>query len=533
MLLTNATKPYGCTKPGWPCFLDDDETRCGHWVIEWIETHCVATQGHWVQQPAVLLQWEKDWLIELFGIDPEIGVRRYRWALLGTPKKSGKTELCAWLGNYGLIGDGEPSPWIAVAAAAEHQADLVYGAAKKCAEWSPTLGDVVSPHATEILVSSVPGAKLQRLSAKARTNDGPSWHMLLLDELHTWEGKQGRDLWTVLTNGIGARRQPLVLQITTAGVDIEESVCGEQYQLGLKLVEDPSLDPRYLFWWYQADPDKDWQDPETWKDANPSWGYTLPDAEAYLRDQLTKKRESEFKRYFLNLWVLSEDIWLPDGAWADCEWDPKEEAADFEFDTDRPLYVGIDGSLKKDAFAVTAAQHQNGRFVVQTKVWQNPYPSDHELHGSWKLNLEEPMNLCRKLYEMFPEPAIWDDTNAYLGPAFAYDPHFIEYAAQVLEGEGLNMVETPQSDQRMCPASEKLYELIMTKKLAHDGDPTLRRHVHAAVAMEKPRGWRLTRPKGSKRHIDALIALIMAVSVAFRPDQQDHDEPMEGPGLWL
>lgn len=526
MLLTSASAPYGCLKDGWPCFLDDADVRCGHYVIDWIEAHCVATQGHWVQKPAELLEWEKDYLIELFSINPELGVRQYRWTLLGTPKKSGKTELAAWLGNYLLVGDEEPSPWVAVAASAEHQADLVYGASKKCADWSPTLQHVLDTFTTEITVPSVPGAKLQRLSAKARSNDGPSWHAVICDELHTWEGKAGRDLWTVLTNGIGARRQPLVIQITTAGADVDGTVCGEQFRLGERLAEDPELDPRYLFWWYQADPDKDWKDVETWKDANPSWGFTLPDPEAYLKDQFSKKRESEFKRYFLNLWTLSEDVWLPDGAWKACE-DPG-----LQFDPDRPLYVGMDGSLKKDNFAIVAGQHQDGKFVVQSKVWENPYPSDHELHDTWKLNFEEPMNWCRRAFDMFPEMAMWTDTDAFPGPAYGYDPHYIEYAAQVLASEGLNMIEVPQTPKRLSPASEKLYELILTKKLQHNGNATFRRHVHSASVKEGSSGWTLTKPSGSKSKIDALSALVMCVYVAFRPEQLDQEEALEGPGLW-
>src|SRR5690606_8240072 len=162
----------------------DPSVRCGHYVAKWIERHCIATQGHWVKKPAVVLDWERDYLIELFSVNPELGQRQYRWSLLGTPKKSGKTEICGWLGNYGLIGDEEPSPWVGVAASAEHQADLVYGAAKRCAMWSPTLSQVARAFESEIEVPGIAGSKLVRLSAKAGTNDGPSWHMLLLDELH-------------------------------------------------------------------------------------------------------------------------------------------------------------------------------------------------------------------------------------------------------------------------------------------------------------------------------------------------------------
>ena len=72
------------------------------------------------------------------------------------------------------------------------------------------------------------------------------------------------------------------------------------------------------------------------------------------------------------------------------------------------------------------------------------------------------------------------------------------------------MVEYPQHDSRMIPASQNLYQMVAEGRIAHDGDPTLKRHVENAVADQKPRGWRLTKPKGSRKKIDAAIALAIA-----------------------
>lgn len=516
VLKTNARDPN----------LGENRPSRGQHCIDWIETHCVYTVGHWVKKRVRLLRWQKRFIMHLLEEDPETRVRRYRWVLLGMPKKNGKTELAAWLALYLLIGDNEPAAWIACAAASDNQANLVFGAAKRCAEWSPTLSLICETYDNQILVPSLPGAKLVRVTAAAGTNDGPSWHAVICDEFHEWSGKRGRDVWTVLTNGVGARRQPLIIQITTAGFDLEGTVCGEQYQLGEQLALDPTLDPRYLFWWYEAAKGTDYTDPKTWEEANPSWGATLPDPVAYLRDQLTKKTESEFKRYFLNLWVLSEDLWLKDGQWAQCA------RGDTALDPSRPLFVGIDGALKRDSFAVVAVQPQDeGRVVVRAWVWENPYPPGHELRAKWRLNLEEPLNKLRELFRDFPEPAVYDEKEGMLpGPAFGYDPRFLEYAAQRLSDEGLNMVEYPQTDPRMCPASELLYELVVTERLAHDGDPTLDRHVHGCVPKYKERGWRLAKPTGSSRRIDAAIALTIGVGVAFA--QQEEETSVAEPELY-
>lgn len=520
MLRTNARPP------------SPDERRLtkGDHVIKWIETHCVGTVGAWAKKPARLMRWQKAFIRNLFSVDSSTGRRVYRWVLLGLPKKNGKTELAAWLALYLLIGDGEPAPWIAVSAAADKQADLVFGAAKRCAEWSPTLRLICETFDKEILVPSIPGAKLVRVAASAGTNDGPSWHAVIIDEYHEWVGKKLEDNWNILTNGVGARSQPLIIQITTAGYDIDSSLCGRNYKFGLQLEEDPSLDPRFLFWWYEADlrGDRDWKDPAVWEDANPSWGNTLPDPMAYLLDQLNRKTESVFKRYFLDIWTDAEDMWLPDGAWDARAVEPwgDYEADEFAgFSPDQPLYVGIDGGLKRDAFAVVASQWAEDKLRVRAWVWENPYPDGHPSRSEWKLALSDPAGLLRRMRMAFPRPALKDaDDDEVPGPGFAYDPFMLEFMAGELADERLNMVETPQTDSRMMPASETLFRLVMEGTLEHDGDPVLRRHVYASVQKPKDRGWRLTRPAGTRRANDAGIAMAMSVAMAVNALRVE-DEP--------
>jgi hypothetical protein len=139
---------------------DGDRLRRGYRIIRCVEANCVHTQGEWIGRPFRLLSWQKRWLLELFELAPT-GLRRYRWALLETAKKAGKTELAAALAVYLLIGDEEPAPLGACAAASEEQGDLVFGAAKTMCKMSPTLSMVTDVYHREILVPSIPGAMLR------------------------------------------------------------------------------------------------------------------------------------------------------------------------------------------------------------------------------------------------------------------------------------------------------------------------------------------------------------------------------------
>lgn len=493
--MTNATLSKTPSTPNGP-----KRRSQGARVIRFIESHTVLTNGQWIGQPFRLQPWQRRLIYELFEVNDD-GQRRYRWALVGVPKKNGKTELAAALALYFLLGDDEPSPLVVCAAASDEQADLVYGAAKTMVTMSPTLSQICTPFDKEILVPSKPGARLQRVAAVAGTNDGKNIHAVICDELHEWAGDKGEKVWNVLTNGTGARRQPMVLQITTAGYDLE-TVCGRQYEYGKRVRSGEVADPRYYFHWVEAPEACDHRDPKMWAAANPSFGTLVHPA--FFEDQLSKKTESVFRRYFLNQWVAGADLWLPYGAWDACRDDS------LELDETLPLFVGIDIALRNDSTAVVCAQKQGERTVVRAKVWENPYPEDDARHADWKLNIFEVEDYLQELRRRFPSPATTIDDVVKPGPEFAYDPAYFHRSAAILEGDGLAMVEYPQHDSRMIPASQGLYQLVVEGKIAHDGDPALKRHVENATADQKPRGWRLSKPRGSRRKIDAAIALAIA-----------------------
>lgn len=473
-------------------------------VIKFIENHCCHPDGRWLGTPIRLEGWQRTLIYELFEVGTD-DLRRNRWALVGVPKKNGKTTLAACLALYFLLADGEPSPLVVCAAASDEQADLAFGAAKTMVKMSPTLSQLCTAFDKEIQVKDQPGARLRRVSAVAGTNDGLNIHAAILDELHEWTGPKGEAVWNVLTNGTGARSQPMVLQITTAGYDVDGTVCGRQYSYGKRVRSGEIDDPRYYFHWNEAPEGVDHRDPEVWRAANPNFGVTVQ--EAFFRDQLSKKTESVFRRYFLNQWVAGAELWLPYGAWDQCK-------SDLDPDPALPVCVGIDIALRNDSTAVVVAQrqqHEDGeRTVVRATVWENPYPESHTLHDSWELNIFEVEEHLKELRERFPVPATEIDGEVKPGPEFSYDPAYFHRSAAVLEGEGLTMVEYPQHDSRMIAASQNLYQLVVEGKLAHDGDPVLKRHIESATADQKPRGWRLTKPKGSRRKIDAAIACAIA-----------------------
>lgn len=493
-------------------------------VIRFVESSCVFTKGRWRGQPFLLQGWQKKLLYELFEVTRQpdgTWQRRYRWAYIEVPKKSGKSEIVAALDLYLLIADEEASPEIACGSNSDEQADLVFGAAKAMCELSPVLAPLVTCYTRQIVLKDNPAAKIIRVSAKAKTNDGRNLSAVTLDELHEFDAS-GEQLFNVLTNGVAAREQPLIFMITTAGFD-HETLCGRFHDHAVKVSSGELADPAFYAKIYTCtDPDVNIMDDAALdaalREANPSYGVTttLP---FYL--DARRKGAANFKRYFLDIWTSAESQWLPEGAWAACYAGPGA------FTAGAPIWCGVDASTKHDSAAVVAVQWQDGDsgpvLRASARIWERPLdPATGKPLDDWQVPGGEIATHIRALHTAHP------------GSVFAYDPAFVTWLAADLSAEGVAMLEMPQTNARMCPPTAGLYELITARRLAHDGDPAFARHIASAVEVTTMDGkTRLAKYRGKRRTmIDAAIGLVMAVGLALDA-QPRAAEPDTAPGIIL
>lgn len=489
-------------------------------VVEFIEALCRQTEGEHAGAPVILMPWQKTLLRDLFTLRPD-GRRQYRQALCGLPRKNGKSTLGAGLALYLLLVDGEPGAEVYSCAGDRDQARIVFGTAKRMVELEPELKESLRIY-RDAIEHPRSGSIYRALSAEAYTKEGLNPSGVIFDELHV---QPNRELWDVMTMGSGTRRQPLVVAITTAGYDTE-TLCGQLYAYGKKVERGEVQDATFFFrWWEPSNPDADYRDPSVWAEVNPALGSFLYAED--LEQACRQVPEHTFRRYRLNQWTATAEAWLPFGAWDACT------APELDLDPALPLRVAVDVALRNDSTAVVCAQAQGERIVLRAKVWENPYPDGHTLHDSWELNIFEVEDHLRTLRARFPIPTTEIDGRVLPGPEFAYDPAYFQRSAQVLEGDGLAMVEFPQHDARMIPASQSLYQLVVERRIAHGGDPTLARHIGNATADQKPRGWRLTKPKGSRKKIDAAIAAAIASYRALQPAPKVRRSRYEDPAARL
>lgn len=447
-------------------------------VAEFIETFCRNSKGEAAGELIGLRPWQHEILDGLFALTPT-GQRKHRTAYIGLPRKNGKSTLGAALALYALIADGEAGAEVYSCAGDRQQARIVFDEAKRMAEADPELRGIVKVQRNHIEVPAT-GAIYRVLSADAALQQGLNPSMVLFDEVHV---QPNRDLWDAMTLARGARRRPMVIGITTAGFD-KQSLAWELYDHGRKVSTGEVVDPTFYYWW--SDPSEtgaDWRDPKVWAQANPALGDFL--YVAALEENVRITPESAFRRFHLNQWTTTRSAWLPHGAWDAC-------TADMRPDPGTEVVLGFDGAWTEDSTAIIGCTvGTNHLFTV--RVWEKPAGEP-----AWQTPTAE------------VDAEMLDACSTWKVREIACDPHqWREQLARWVE-MGLPVIEWPTNSlQRMVPACSEFYRAVMEKRLSHDGNPTLARHIANAVIKEDRFGRRIVKDRASQK-IDAAVAAVIA-----------------------
>lgn len=465
--------------------------------IAWTERHILIPRGESRAAPLRWLPWQKEWWMECLRCDAD-RTWYYRQAVLGVPKKNGKSGMVAALAVWHVFGDeDEADPWVAVGSNSDRQADIVFGDAKTMASLNPDMQAAADLFRWEIKLKDLQSGHphIERVAASKGKLDGKDLSLVAFDELHEAEIES----WSILAQGITGRSRAMVMAATTAGFDLD-SVLGRIYEQRLRQARGEIPGDRTLMWWYGAPDGADHRDRKVWAQCNPSLGLAV--TEETIAHELSTKSEAYFRRYHTNQWTKTENVWVGHGLLdaADVE--------EFELEPGAPTWVSWDAATKYDSTMVMAGQwfdwgssERNPAGLPTLGVvcwqWERPVDMNGDPVAEWTL----PMSEVRAVVEELPR--------RYDVKGIAFDPAFITWEAQELENAGLPMVEWPQFDSRMVPATQALYQLISEERFVFH-QAVVRRHIENSVVATTRRGERLVKGKDRKANEGAVCSLMVA-----------------------
>jgi phage terminase large subunit-like protein len=497
-------------------------------AVRFIE-NLTHTKDKWAGRSFALRPWQRSIIEELFGRmrtdDP--GRRAYRTCYVEIPRKNGKSELAAALALYGLLGDGIIGAEVYSAAADRDQAALVFNAAAQMVRNDPVLSQRLKIlDSQKRIVDYKTGSFYRAISAEAYSKHGFNASLLIYDELHA---APNRDLWDVLTTSMGARHEPLVVAITTAGYD-RHSICYEQHDYAIKVRDGVVEDATFFPVIYAAPDDADWTDEAVWKAANPALE-DFRDIEE-MRALAHKAREipalqNTFRRLYLCQWTEQAERWIDMAAWDACA-GPDDWRALRERMRGRRCLGGLDLSIKWDLSALALFfEDGDGGSVVVPFFW---VPAEDARKRSRNDRVPYEQWIAEGLLTATPGASvdqgfIRSDINrlaqTYGLAEMAFDGWNASKLLGELQGDGLRVVEMKQGFKDMSEAAKHLSALVTNRTIRHGGHPILRWMASNMVVKQNAEGYLAPDKAKATARIDGIVALMMAVAVGVRHVQRE------------
>lgn len=503
---------------GWPWVFDPDRAARPCEFIELLP----HIKGKWARERRLieLEPWQCFVLTTTFGwIHRETGLRRFREGYVEVPRKNAKSTLSSGLLLFMLSADGEHGAECYSAATTRDQARIVFDDARAMADRTPDLrtylGVAIMQHSLTVAHTA---SKAAPLAAEGSTLDGLNVHFAVIDELHA---HKTRAVYDVIDTARGAREQSLLWNITTAGTD-RSGICYERRTHVTKVLEGVIEDPAMFGVIYTIDDGDDPFQPASWAKANPNWGKSVlrDDMEASARKaEAMPSALNNFLTKRLNVWVSGESPWMDMRAWDRC--------ADVSLQQLEPHYgakawIGLDLAQKKDFAALCLVFEREGQWQVCTRLYLN----ELAIQESGNAHLS---GWARQGYVQVTDGDITDfDVVAedlrglcrnFDVQEIAFDPALSMYFAGKLIEEGLPLVEITQRALFFTPPLIQVENLVLERKLRHDGNPVMAWMVsNLVVKVSKFNELRQPTKERPENKIDGPIAMLMALGRALNND---------------
>ncbi len=483
-------------------------------------------KGDWAArgQRIRLEPWQCFFLVVAFGwVHAETGKRRFRVVDLIVPRKNAKSTIAAVIGNYMLALDGEYGAEVYSGATSLKQAMEVFKPAllmaksKHSSEFRKRYG--VLPNASNLAVLET-NSKFEPVIGKP--GDGASPSCAIVDEYHEHNTSE---LYDTMKTGMGARSQPLLLMITTAGANIGGPCYVHQVALQ-KVLEGVVVDERRFGLIYTVDKDDDWTDLASLKKANPNFGVSV-NAE-FMQAQLIEalndpRKQAVFKTKHLNIWVNAASPWLNLQNLQACG-DPLLDLTEFLADAG---VVGLDLASKTDIASkmlvfrrdlpgaddqVETHYYVFSRHYLPAATIDKP---ENEHYRGWV----EAGALVRTPGNMIDlnqiKEDVQDDAKRHTISEIAMDAWGSREIAPALQAEGHTVVDIPMTTRNLSEPMKLISALVDSGRFHHDDNPATV-WMFSNVEVQEDRNENVfPRKSSADKKIDAAVATIIAIARAM------------------
>lgn len=496
-------------------------------------------KGEWAGEPIELQPWQVFVLGSVLGWKQPNGKRRFLWAYVEVPRKNGKTMMLALLLLYLTFLSGEPGAEGYSCAPGLDQAKLVFNYCAELVEgnvwlrsasWSGGRGNIEKfggegPRSIPRLFDDSTKCSLEPIPANYKRRDGYNPTFYVADELHE---HPNANLVDKLRSGMGARREPLGVAITTAGSSTS-SYCFTERRRGLRIVEGKAEDETRFIFICGRDPKLKWWNESALRQANPSLGVTVK--LEFLQAEVRAARqnpadENTVRRMYLCDWVKQESRWLQVEQWDRCA---TLTAPLFESLKGADCLLGLDLSITRDFSALCALWPlEDGRTVAKWWIWA----TEKELtrleekagipFGPWIRDGQIAQCDGTEIDYQAVKKQIADLADAYRVRSMGYDRYNAHDLAQQVERElGVECVAVGQTMDQLAEPTAEVEAMVLAKRLVHDGNKVVGWTVdNAATVTDSHGNKRIVKPKveGEKkidpdRKVDPLVALVIAARV--------------------
>lgn len=497
-------------------------------AIKFIES-LKHTKGEWAGRKFLLEPWQQFIIWNIFGWRLADGTRRFRYVYIEIARKNGKTTLSAGIGLYMLFADGESRPEVYSAATVKDQAKICFADAVEIVK-ATDLKNYITPYRNSI-VYELKGGTFKPLSSDYGTHDGLNPSCGIIDEFHAHKDS---GMFDVIKSAFGARRQPLMFIITTAGFN-KNGACYAYRENVIKVLRGVNQDDTLFGMIYTLDSNEEWDNPKMWIKSNPNLGVSL--SVDYLADQFkdAKNRPEAVRNVMtknVNLWVDAEKTWILDEVWTKCDGLSRVEELQ-----DCDCWGGLDLSNVSDITAFVLIFNENDRFQLLPFFW---IPKDKMLEKIRKENINYDYWVREGYVKVTPGNVTdYDFVKAdilkiavdYNLKSTAYDRWNSSQTIIDLSNEGLTFNPFGQGYGSMSAPTKQFEALVLSGQLKHFGNPVLRWMLSSTLIKTDPAGNIKSDKEKSTQKIDGIVASIIALGEWMTDQANDDSNPYNGRGL--